>query len=101
MGVFVATVIDTTPGACVESPWSPPADWQGDNDDYKSLMRQRWHDMLWGQRMRFCIRMAKDVPVSCRGEHARIAGDILEALMNQTGVRPRLNFSQEDVTSED
>lgn len=92
MGVFNANIMETAPGACESNPWSPPSHWEGDDESYKALLRQRWNDIKWGQRILMSVSISTKSTMICRGPHARVAGDILGALMKQKGIQPRITF---------
>lgn len=87
MGTMNASIIDTTPGKEPASPFSPPAGWSGNADDYMELMRQRYKDLMFGQRLRFIASFARKNRVTVSGPYTDAAKKIISSIMKNNSAR--------------
>ncbi len=94
MGVFNASIMNTEPGGCGSNPWSPPVDWEGDEVEYKALLRKRWGDLMWGQRLRLTVSLASKSSVESCGPYAHAAAEILNAIASAKGIQARITFEK-------
>lgn len=81
MSVLDASVIDTTPGSAAHCPFSPPAGWEGGSGDYVALLRSRYRDLMYGQRMRFTASFRRRGPVRIAGPFAKEAAEVLHSII--------------------
>ena len=72
--------VDTTPGACDEHPFSPPASFTGNDGDYLEFMRRRSRDLCMGQRMAVAARLSQFSTFVLKGPYAQQAQVILKAM---------------------
>lgn len=79
-----ARVIDTTPGAHQQSPFAPPAGWEGDAQVYMQLMRERYKAVSYAQRLGFAARFARSNSVLCIGPFAEQARMVLAGLVRNS-----------------
>ncbi|WP_158006996.1 DUF7146 domain-containing protein [Piscirickettsia litoralis] len=77
------SVIDTEAGKSGECAFCPPHGWQGNPDDYLMLMRERYRDVMFYQRMLVTAKLQKKVKLVIRGPFAQEVQCILGKL-NQT-----------------
>jgi hypothetical protein len=82
MGLFNLRIVETTPGANTECPFSPPAGWEGDETAYRLLMRSLYDtDIKAGQRILAQARFTKrHKGVEYRGPYAGAARQIINYL---------------------
>ncbi|MBF0391338.1 MAG: hypothetical protein HQL38_01545 [Alphaproteobacteria bacterium] len=74
--------IDTTPGANGDNPFCPPAGFEGNSEGYKALLRERWSDIMFGQRMAAIARhAARNTSMVVKGPFALEARTIIDGLM--------------------
>ncbi len=74
MAVLNMRLVETTPGADRECPFSPPAGWEGDEKAYRQLLWERYAtDLQAVQRMVVQARFARQMPVDYRGPFAEMA----------------------------
>jgi hypothetical protein len=89
MGVHDARVIDTRPGGSPDDPFSPPPGWEGGQEAYWELLRERWDELKWGQRLRISVRIATQERVTVKGPYAKTATRLMTQLLekrNATGL---------------
>lgn len=84
MATMNASIIDTTPGMESASPFSPPIGWNGNADDYMELMRQRYKDLMFGQRMRFVVSFSRKNNVTVSGPYTDAAKKIISSMKNNS-----------------
>lgn len=78
------TKFDTTPGA--DNAFSPPAGWQGDENEYVVLMRDRYTNGGPGYRQHFFIAgwdLLKERPVLFVGPFSQKAKEIAEMVVSR------------------
>lgn len=83
MGVIKSRHHDTTPGA--GSVFAPPGVWEGNAQDYRELMRERWREIEAGQHILSVARCFARDPASVRleGPWRDEAKTILERLAGE------------------
>lgn len=89
MGEFTTWDIDTTPGG--KGLFAPPAGWDGNEDQYIALLRQRWSDFAYKQILFCTLRAERYHPWEFRGPFKKQAFEILRKLRNrwvQTTAQP-------------
>lgn len=47
MGIIDTTLVDTAPGGYPDNPFAPPTDWEGDDEAFLQLMRERFQRDPW------------------------------------------------------
>lgn len=82
MGLMNLRVVETTPGANAECPFSPPAGWEGDEIAYRQLIRSLYEsDIEASQRILAQAHFTKrQVGVEYRGPFASAACQIIRYL---------------------
>lgn len=85
MGLMNLRVVETTPGANSDCPFSPPAGWEGDETAYRHLMRSRYDsDTEADQRIRAQVRFVKHCEVEYQSPFVRAARQIINHLRKTT-----------------
>ena len=89
MSVMNAAQITTEVGFDHICPFSPAANWQGDEASYVDLIRERYNDLQHGQRLRFIAHFASRNAVFVKGPYAKAAGAIINKLKYQCTFRTK------------
>ena len=90
MPLMNAAQITTESGFDHICPFSPDANWQGDENAYVELIRDRFHkDLQHGQRLRFIAHFAIGNAVVVKGPFAKAAGAIINKLKRQCTFRTK------------
>lgn len=81
MGVLNMRLVETAPGANADCPFSPPAEWKGNDAEYRELIRLRYEtDLQASQRKSAQARFCKRAEVDFRGPFASTAKEIIQYL---------------------
>jgi len=81
MGVLNMRLVETAPGANADCPFSPPAEWKGDDAEYRKLIRLRYEtDLQASQRIAAQARFYRRSKVDFRGPYASAAQEIIQYL---------------------
>ena len=83
MPIINMAVVDTTPGASGNNPFTPPAGWGGDKEDYKLFVRSQFNNIENKQRMMVQARLYKKGLVKTEGMFTSVVIASLEFLANQ------------------
>ena len=91
MGLINMRFLHTTPGSVADDPFCPPQGWEGDQKAYRELLRQRWGDLMWGQRLRLYIRIAQENPIHAYGPYAEMAARVINQLLELRGANGQIH----------
>ncbi len=80
-----ADLLDTTPGSATRGVFTPPAGWEGSEQDYAALIRDRFDARETQARILFIIKYAAQGPVTCAGPYATMAARIIHRLVKKCG----------------
>ncbi|BBL60870.1 hypothetical protein [Methylomonas koyamae] len=82
--VIDAQTLDTEPGH-PESPFSPPADWTGDDDAYLTWLRSQFKASPWvRQRLGLAARRyAKNEPLDFQGRFGALLPTVLDSMLRK------------------
>ena len=80
MPIIDVSQIQTSPGSDESCSFSPPSEWKGDAADYMNLMRERYRDIMHGQRIYLTASYAKKNSVNVTGPYADEAMKIIKAI---------------------
>lgn len=81
--------LDTEPGH-PDSPFSPPADWEGGNTEYRNWLRSQFKTSPWvRQRLGIAARRyAKRETLDFQGRFGAVLPDILDSILKKLQTEP-------------
>jgi hypothetical protein len=77
-------LVSTEPGSEGHHPFTPPAGWTGNGQDYIALMRDRYREIEHGQRMVVTVLIGRRIPLQITGPFAEQAREVLEKLRSSS-----------------